>query len=348
MFARICVFEAFYSFAIYTTLCTDSSSWKARNFGKNQAVSCDGQLLREKKKRTMSFRGDGDVMVDALIKASEDQKCASAAPLPGAGRDLVPFDFEAHNQNTMSNYNSSTPLLVGVDPRLRAHQVCAPQVPTGGHAAAAAKLSNSAPLETTTNNGHHTKGNNNNSNKGKSNKNNNNNSTRNDYNEPKYAGASFTNSPDPDVVPLPSFLKTIPGAQAAMARRNSSQNSLSSSAGSSPPTTTASANSLMQNLLSRSPPPQQHQRPPMSGQALLGSLLGGGMPTPPQHHQHHAPTPTKSVLNDLFGGDRNGGNGGIQLQPYIGPDGSQQYPNIPEPANHDFQMMMAKLSGSHR
>ncbi|CAL6362641.1 unnamed protein product [Bathycoccus prasinos] len=295
----------------------------------------------------MSFRGDGDVMVDALIKASEDQKCASAAPLPGAGRDLVPFDFEAHNQNTMSNYNSSTPLLVGVDPRLRAHQVCAPQVPTGGHAAAAAKLSNSAPLETTTNNGHHTKGNNNN--KGKSNKNNNNNSTRNDYNEPKYAGASFTNSPDPDVVPLPSFLKTIPGAQAAMARRNSSQNSLSSSAGSSPPTTTASANSLMQNLLSRSPPPQQHQRPPMSGQALLGSLLGGGMPTPPQHHQHHAPTPTKSVLNDLFGGDRNGGgNGGIQLQPYRGPDGSQQYPNIPEPANHDFQMMMAKLSGSHR
>ena len=179
-------------------------------------------------------------MVDALIKASEDQKCASAAPLPGAGRDLVPFDFEAHNQNTTSNYNSSTPLLVGVDPRLRAHQVCAPQVPTGGHAAAAAKLSNSAPLETTTNNGHHTKGNNNNSNKGKSNKNNNNNSTRNDYNEPKYAGASFTNSPDPDVVPLPSFLKTIPGAQAAMARRNSSQNSLSSSAGSSPPTTTAS------------------------------------------------------------------------------------------------------------
>ena len=178
-------------------------------------------------------------MVDALIKASEDQKCASAAPLPGAGRDLVPFDFEAHNQNTTSNYNSSTPLLVGVDPRLRAHQVCAPQVPTGGHAAAAAKLSNSAPLETTTNNGHHTKGNNNN--KGKSNKNNNNNSTRNDYNEPKYAGASFTNSPDPDVVPLPSFLKTIPGAQAAMARRNSSQNSLSSSAGSSPPTTTASA-----------------------------------------------------------------------------------------------------------
>ena len=168
-------------------------------------------------------------MVDALIKASEDQKCASAAPLPGAGRDLVPFDFEAHNQNTMSNYNSSTPLLVGVDPRLRAHQVCAPQVPTGGHAAAAAKLSNSAPLETTTNNGHHTKGNNNNnnsnSNKGKSNKNNNNNSTRNDYNEPKYAGASFTNSPDPDVVPMPSFLKTIPGAQAAMARRNSSQNS---------------------------------------------------------------------------------------------------------------------------
>ena len=161
-------------------------------------------------------------MVDALIKASEDQKCASAAPLPGAGRDLVPFDFEAHNQNTTSNYNSSTPLLVGVDPRLRAHQVCAPQVPTGGHAAAAAKLSNSAPLETTTNNGHHTKGNNNN--KGKSNKNNNNNSTRNDYNEPKYAGASFTNSPDPDVVPLPSFLKTIPGAQAAMARRNSSQN----------------------------------------------------------------------------------------------------------------------------
>ena len=97
MFARICVFEAFYSFAIYTTLCTDSSSWKARNFGKNQAVSCDGQLLREKKKKTMSFRGDGDVMVDALIKASEDQKCASAAPLPGAGRDLVPFDLEAHN-----------------------------------------------------------------------------------------------------------------------------------------------------------------------------------------------------------------------------------------------------------
>lgn len=250
----------------------------------------------------------------------------------------MPFDFEAHNHQVDGN-NSNTPLLVGVDPRLRAHQVCAPQVPTGGHAAAAAKLSNSAPLETTA------KGNNNN--KGKSNKNKNNN--RND-DEPKYAGASFTNSPDPDVVPLPSFLKTIPGAQAAMARRNSSHNSLSSSAGSSPPTTTtANANNLMQNLLSRSPPPpqqqQQHQQPPMSGQALLGSLLGGGTPAPPQHHQHKPPPPTPSVLNDLFGGNR---NGGVQLQPYRGPDGSQQYPNIPEPANHDFQMMMAKLSGSQR
>ena len=161
-------------------------------------------------------------MVDALIKASEEQKCVSAEPLPGAGRDLVPFDFEAHNHQ-VDGKNSNTPLLVGVDPRLRAHQVCAPQVPTGGHAAAAAKLSNSAPLEATA------KGNNNN--KGKSNKNKNNN--RND-NVPKYAGASFTNSPDPDAVPLPSFLKTIPGAQAAMARRNSSHNSLSSSAGSSP------------------------------------------------------------------------------------------------------------------
>lgn len=286
----------------------------------------------------MSFRGDGDIMVDALIKASEEQKCVSAEPLPGAGRDLVPFDFEAHNHHVDGN-NSNTPLLVGVDPRLRAHQVCAPQVPTGGHAAAAAKLSNSAPLEATA------KGNNNN--KGKSNKNKNNN--RND-DEPKYAGASFTNSPDPDVVPLPSFLKTIPGAQAAMARRNSSHNSLSSSAGSSPPTTTtANANNLMQNLLSRSPPPpqqQQHQQPPMSGQALLGSLLGGGTPAPPQHHhQHKPPPPTPSVLNDLFGGNR---NGGVQLQPYRGPDGSQQYPNIPEPANHDFQMMMAKLSGSQR
>ena len=153
-------------------------------------------------------------MVDALIKASEEQKCASAEPLPGAGRDLVPFDFDAHNTNDDHNKNnSSTPLLVGVDPRLRAHQVCAPQVPTGGHAAAAAKLSNSAPLEK---NGHHTKGNNSNPNKGK-NKNNSNNMNG---HEPKYAGASFANSPDPDVVPLPSFLKTMPGAQATMAKRN--------------------------------------------------------------------------------------------------------------------------------
>ena len=51
----------------------------------------------------MSFRGDGDVMVDALIKASEEQKCASAEPLPGAGRDLVPFDFDAHNTNDDHN-----------------------------------------------------------------------------------------------------------------------------------------------------------------------------------------------------------------------------------------------------
>ena len=153
-------------------------------------------------------------MVDALIKASEEQKCASAEPLSGAGRDLVPFDFDAHNTNDDHNKNnSSTPLLVGVDPRLRAHQVCAPQVPTGGHAAAAAKLSNSAPLEK---NGHHTKGNNSNPNKGK-NKNNSNNTNG---HEPKYAGASFTNSPDPDVVPLPSFLKTMPGAQATMAKEN--------------------------------------------------------------------------------------------------------------------------------
>ena len=32
----------------YILLRTDSSSWKARNFGKNQAVSCDGQLLEKK------------------------------------------------------------------------------------------------------------------------------------------------------------------------------------------------------------------------------------------------------------------------------------------------------------
>ena len=280
-------------------------------------------------------------MVDALIKASEEQKCASAEPLPGAGRDLVPFDFDAHNTNDDHNKNnSSTPLLVGVDPRLRAHQVCAPQVPTGGHAAAAAKLSNSAPLEK---NGHHTKGNNSNPNKGK-NKNNSNNMNG---HEPKYAGASFANSPDPDVVPLPSFLKTMPGAQATLAKRKHPlQNSSSSLAGSSPPTT-SNADNVMQNLLSRSPPSQQ-QRPPMTGKALLGSMLGGDIPTPPQHNYQQQPPTTPSILNDLFGSNKKGTNGGAQLQPYKGPEGLQQYPDIPEPVNHDFQMMMSKLSNSHR
>jgi len=86
----------------------------------------------------------------------------------------------------------------------------------------------------------------------------------------------------------------------------------------------------------------------MTGKALLGSMLGGDIPTPPQHNYQQQPPTTPSILNDLFGSNKNGTNGGAQLQPYKGPEGLQQYPDIPEPVNHDFQMMMSKLSNSHR
>jgi hypothetical protein len=324
----------------------------------------------------MSFRGDGDVMVDALIKASQEQKCVSQEPLPGHGRDLIPFDFQANGTgSTSTSYNNNnnnvnddeTPLLVGVDPRLRAHQVCMPQVPLGGHAAAIAKLSNEAPLDPLSSSTHNDNANNsssfsrgqqqkNNNNKNKTSsstnnlngKSNNKTTTMNNNQEPKYAGASFTNSPDPDAVPLPSFLKTIPGAAAAMARRDyhsqSPQIPINTimNNGSSPP------NGLLQNLFAggssssqgMSPPPPppphlvvQHQTAPMSsGKALLGNLF-----TKPPQQQQQQQMQTPSILTSLFAGGR---NSPILYRPDSTP---QNY--IPE-ANKDFQLMLSKLSNA--
>ena len=41
---------------------------------------------------TKSFRGEGDLMVDALVAASKEAfNQGGGQPMPGYGRDLVPF-----------------------------------------------------------------------------------------------------------------------------------------------------------------------------------------------------------------------------------------------------------------
>jgi hypothetical protein len=51
------------------------------------------------------FKGDEDLMVDRLVSACAQQKKAAAAPLPGFGRELVPYFVPGDDEPSHSNIN---------------------------------------------------------------------------------------------------------------------------------------------------------------------------------------------------------------------------------------------------
>lgn len=51
------------------------------------------------------FKGDDDLMVDRLVSACAQQKKAAAAPLPGFGRELVPYFVPGDDEPSHSNIN---------------------------------------------------------------------------------------------------------------------------------------------------------------------------------------------------------------------------------------------------
>ena len=57
---------------------------------------------------TKSFRGEGDLMVDALVAASQARPSDNAPDMPGFGRDLVPFFDNDGNENSYG-MGSGTP-----------------------------------------------------------------------------------------------------------------------------------------------------------------------------------------------------------------------------------------------
>ena len=57
---------------------------------------------------TKVFRGEGDLMVDALVAASQARPSDNAPDMPGFGRDLVPFFDNDGNENSYG-MGSGTP-----------------------------------------------------------------------------------------------------------------------------------------------------------------------------------------------------------------------------------------------
>lgn len=54
------------------------------------------------------FRGEGDLMVDALVAASQARPVVNG-PMPGFGRDLVPYfdpGADSWDENTVNNQGS--------------------------------------------------------------------------------------------------------------------------------------------------------------------------------------------------------------------------------------------------
>lgn len=56
------------------------------------------------------FRGEGDLMVDALVAASQAKPSMANGPMPGFGRDLVPYfdpGADSWDENTVNGANGA-------------------------------------------------------------------------------------------------------------------------------------------------------------------------------------------------------------------------------------------------
>jgi hypothetical protein len=259
---------------------------------------------------TRVFRGEGDLMVDALIAASQE-KAYNTAPMPGYGRDLVPY-FDANGDENadagVNNYYADAGNINAgrqqhtyerQTPNLQ-HQVSTPaqQAPPAPKpkqskktkppkVVPAPKGSASAPnlLNQQKTTGHQTQQQNGNQKAPR-----------------RWAGPAFSNSPAPDALPVPDFLMGGGGKTSSAAQR------------SSPP---ANAGAELMAMLGQSapapaaPPPPPHPPHHAASAPDLMSMLSNARPS---NAASHAPPPPPAKSNlltpEALAAMVNGGGGG--------------------------------------
>jgi hypothetical protein len=317
---------------------------------------------------TRVFRGEGDLMVDALIAASQE-KAYNTAPMPGYGRDLVPY-FDANGDENadagVNNYYADAGNINAgrqqhtyerQTPNLQ-HQVSTPaqQAPPAPKpkqskktkppkVVPAPKGSASAPnlLNQQKTTGHQTQQQNGNQKAPR-----------------RWAGPAFSNSPAPDALPVPDFLMGGGGKTSSAAQRSSPPANagaeLMAMLGQSapapaapppphPPHHAASAPDLMSmlsnarpsNAASHAPPPPPAKSNLLTPEALAAMVNGGGGAS------RSASASAQAARNKQLLSMASAGPSVTSRPPPPPPAAPAPYGARAPPASDDFQRLLQRL-----